>query len=73
MILSAIEIPPLESSTDPESGKLRHYLSRNGTLIGPQDLRIAAQALGAGLIMVTANMSEFSRVPGLKVKNWFSK
>jgi len=73
LILSAIEILPLESPADREYGKLRHYLSRNGTLIGPNDLLIAAQALCAGLIVVTANTGEFSRVPGLNVENWLSE
>jgi len=73
LILSAIEILPLESPADREYGKLRHYLSRNGMLIGPNDLLIAAQALCAGLIMVTANTGEFSRVPDLKVENWLSE
>jgi len=73
LILSAIEILPLESPADREYGKLRHYLSRNGMLIGPNDLLIAAQALCAGLIVVTANTGEFSRVPDLKVENWLSE
>ena len=73
LILSAIEILPLESPADREYGKLRHYLSGNGRLIGPNDLLIAAQALCTGLIMVTANTGEFSRVPGLKVENWLSE
>ena len=72
LILSAIEILPLESPADREYGKLRHYLSRNGMLIGPNDMLIAAQALGGGLIVVTANSGEFSRVPGLVVENWLT-
>ena len=73
LILSAIEILPLESPADREYGKLRHYLGRNGTLIGPNDMLIAAHALCAGLIVVTANTGEFSRVPGLSVENWLSE
>ena len=73
LILSAINILPLESPADREYGKLRHYLSRNGMLIGPNDLLIAAQALCAGLIVVTANTGEFSRVPDLKFENWLSE
>ena len=73
LILSAIEILPLESPADREYGKLRYHLSRNGTLIGPNDMLIAAQALCAGLIVVTANTGEFSRVPGLVVENWLSE
>jgi len=73
LVLSAIEILPLESPADREYGKLRHYLARQGTLIGPNDMLIAAQALGASLTMVTANTREFSRVPGLVVENWFTE
>ena len=69
LILAAIEILPLESPADREYGKLRHYLSRKGTLIGPNDMLIAAQALNSGLTVVTANTGEFSRVPGLNVEN----
>ncbi len=38
--------------------------------IGPNDIFIAAHALALGLTLVTANIGEFSRVPGLKVENW---
>ena len=72
LILSAIEILPLESPADREYGKLRHYLTRKGTPIGPNEMLIAAQALCAGLIVVTANTGEFSRVPGLIVENWLT-
>ncbi len=72
LILSAIEILPLESPADREYGKLRFYLTRNGKLIGPNDMLIAAQALCAGLIVVTANTGEFTRVPGLIVENWLT-
>ncbi len=41
--------------------------------IGPNDMLIAAQALEADLTVVTANVREFSRVPGLKVENWLAK
>ena len=73
LILSAIEILALESPADREYAKLRHYLMRNGTPIGPNDMLIAAQALSSGLIVVTANTGEFSRVPGLRVENWLTE
>jgi tRNA(fMet)-specific endonuclease VapC len=73
LILSAIEILPLESPADREYGKLRHYLARRGALIGPNDMLIAAQALGAGLTVVTANTGELARVPGLSVENWLTE
>jgi len=70
LILSAIEILPLETSADREYGKLRQHLARKGTPIGPNDMLIAAHALDSGLIVITANLREFTRVPGLKVENW---
>ncbi|MFT5351861.1 MAG: tRNA(fMet)-specific endonuclease VapC [Gammaproteobacteria bacterium] len=73
LILSAIEILPVESPTDLEYAKLRHYLTIKGTPIGPNDMLIAAHALATGLNMVTANTSEFSRVPGLSIENWLDE
>jgi tRNA(fMet)-specific endonuclease VapC len=73
LILSALEILPLEAPADRHYGDLRHYLTRQGTPIGPNDLLIAAHALSADLTVVTANAGEFSRVPGLKVENWLEK
>ena len=70
LILSALEILPLEAPADREYAALRHHLSRQGTPIGPNDLLIAAHALAQDLTVVTGNVREFSRVPGLKVKNW---
>ncbi len=45
---------------------------KKGTPIGPNDLLIAAQALSQGMIMITANVEEFSRVPELLVENWLN-
>ena len=70
LILSALEILPLEPPVDREYAALRHHLTRQGTPIGPNDLLIAAQALANGLTLVTANLREFSRVPGLSVIDW---
>jgi len=70
LILSALEILPLEKPADHQYAALRHHLTRQGTPIGPNDLLIAAHALANDLTVVTANVGEFSRVPGLKVENW---
>lgn len=70
LILSAVEILPLETPTDRQYAALRHHLTSTGSLIGPNDLLIAAHALASDLTVVTANVGEFSRVPGLKVENW---
>ncbi len=73
LLLSALEILPLEPPVDREYATLRDYLARRGTPIGPNDLLIAAHALALDLVVVTANTGEFSRVPGLKVENWLEQ
>ncbi len=70
LILSALDILPLETPADRYYANIRQHLTRQGTLIGPNDLLIAAHALSLGLTIVTANAREFSRVPGLTVENW---
>jgi tRNA(fMet)-specific endonuclease VapC len=52
------------------TGRLRATLTRAGTPIGPYDVMIAGTALVHGLILVTANTREFSRVSGLQLENW---
>ena len=45
-------------------------LHKAGAMIGPHDLWLAATCLAHGLTMVTANLREFERVPGLAVELW---
>ena len=51
-------------------GELRTGLEGRGEVIGPNDLLIAAHALSLGVVLVSDNLREFSRVPGLIVENW---
>jgi tRNA(fMet)-specific endonuclease VapC len=51
-------------------GLIRADLERRGTVIGENDLWIAAHARTAGLTLVSGNEREFRRVPGLAVENW---
>lgn len=61
---------PVEASVS--YGKIRTELKRAGTLIGNNDLLIASHALAIKANVVTANISEFQRVKGLKVLDWLS-
>ena len=70
LILSTLEILPLEVPADRHYGDIRQRLARLGTPIGPNDLLIAAQARSLDLTVVTANEREFARVPGLRIENW---
>ncbi len=69
-ILSAIEVIAYDTPADFQYAVLRSFLEKNGTLIDPNDMLIAAQARSLNLIVVTANTAEFSRVPDLVVENW---
>ncbi len=53
-----------------DAADIRAHLKRQGTPIGPYDVLIAAQARRSAATLVTANTSEFERVPGLAVVNW---
>jgi len=70
LLLSALEILPLEPPADQRYAEVRHHLARQGTPLGPNDLLIAAHTLAADLTLVTASTREFERVPSLRVENW---
>ena len=53
-----------------DAAMIRADLKRVGTPIGPYDLLIAAQARRRDALLVTANQSEFGRVPGLRMEDW---
>lgn len=73
MLAELAQTLPVEAFTRQDSthyAAIRHDLEARGAGIGPMDTLIAAQALRLGAVIVTRNVSEFSRVPGLKVENW---
>jgi len=51
-------------------GKLKAKLKREGNIIGPIDMLLAAQALSKDLILATNNTKEFERIENLKLENW---
>ena len=61
---------PLESEVALHYAEIRAGLQRTGELIGPNDLFVAAHARSLRLTLVTNNVREFGRVPGLQVENW---
>ncbi len=50
--------------------QVRAVTEHAGTLVGPNDLIIAATVLARRGILVTHNLREFRRVPGLRVESW---
>lgn len=69
-LLTTIDVLPLEEDADQKYGEIRAALDTAGAPIGANDNMIAAHALSQGLTLVTDNMGEFSRIPGLKLENW---
>ena len=53
-------------------GSIRAGLERQGASIGGNDLHIAAHARSEGLTLVSNNLREFERVPGLLMENWLA-
>jgi len=49
---------------------VRGHLASIGQPIGANDLMIASIAKSRQMILVTHNISEFSRVPGLTIEDW---
>ena len=50
--------------------QLRAELARAGMVCGPYDMLIAGHARSEDLTVVTNNVREFGRIPGLQVENW---
>lgn len=69
-LLDVLPAEPFGHADALEFGRLRSHLARRGELIGPYDLLIAAQALRLDATIVTHNVNEFRRVPGLDVEDW---
>jgi tRNA(fMet)-specific endonuclease VapC len=70
---SLLEVLAYSAKAAQHYGAIRRELERAGQTIGVNDLHIAAHARSEGLVVVTNNLSEFSRVPGLMVENWVSQ
>jgi tRNA(fMet)-specific endonuclease VapC len=62
--------PPFDVEDAREAGEIRGALEASGQPIGPYDTLIAAQARRRHATLVTLNVREFERVPGLKVEDW---
>jgi tRNA(fMet)-specific endonuclease VapC len=71
-LLASFNVLPLDREADRHYAEIRTYLSREGLPIGSNDLLIAAHTLALNLILVTDNVDEFSRVPGLSIENWLA-
>ncbi len=73
ILAQLVELIPalaMDETVSMQYGKIRQHLQASGKPIGNNDLWIAAHALAKKLILVTNNLAEFKRVPGLRLENW---
>jgi tRNA(fMet)-specific endonuclease VapC len=67
---SLLEVLPYTAKASQHYGAIRAALEKAGRPVGVNDLHIAAHARSEGLTLVTNNLTEFERVPGLLTENW---
>jgi len=67
---SRLQVLPYGAKAAQHYGTIRAALEKIGQPISVNDLHIAAHARSEGLVMVSNNMGEFARVPGLELENW---
>jgi len=70
-LCSLVNILPFGDEEAHISASIRAKLEKKGTPIGPHDILIAGTALQYQGTLVTNNIKEFSRVPKLKIENWY--
>ena len=68
--LSYVEVLNFSDEAADHYAKIRADLKSRGSMIGGNDLFIAAHARSLGLTLVTNNIREFSRVRDLALENW---
>ena len=68
--LQPFAILPFTRDCVPIYARLRSDFERAGMRIGALDMLIATQAVALGATVVTNNLREFRRVPGLRIENW---
>jgi len=64
------ELIPFDEKCCQDYAKIRAFLEKSGSPIGPMDLLIACITVAHSLTLVTNNVKEFRRIKGLSVENW---
>lgn len=67
-----LEVLSYDANAAAHTGQLGAELAKAGTPIGPYGQMIAGHARSLGLILVSNNLREFERVPGLRLEDWVS-
>jgi tRNA(fMet)-specific endonuclease VapC len=70
LLIQTLQEVEFDASAAKEAARVRALLESQGQPIGPYDTLLAAQALAMSVVLVSANVKEFSRVSGLTTENW---
>jgi tRNA(fMet)-specific endonuclease VapC len=68
--VARLEVLSFDPKAAAHYGQVRAELEQAGTPCGPHDMQIGGHARSEGLIVVTNNMREFRRMPGVRAENW---
>ena len=68
--VARLDVLPFAAKAAAHYGQVRAELERAGTPCGHHDMQIGGHARSEGLIVVTNNMREFIRMPGVRAENW---
>jgi len=68
--VARLDVLPFGAKAAAHYGQVRAELERAGTPCGPHDMQIGGHARSEGLIVVTNNMREFGRMPGIRAESW---
>ena len=69
-LLEAHDVVEITDDVAEHYARIRAALELGGVSIGGNDLWIAATALAHGATLVTNNIREFARAPGLTIEDW---
>lgn len=72
-IISQIELIPFDKDAALRYSGIRVYLEKKGIIISERDLQIASIAGSRDLCVVTHNVKEFTRIPELRVEDWYAE
>jgi tRNA(fMet)-specific endonuclease VapC len=68
--VARLDVLPFSASAAFHYGEIRVALEREGRPMGANDMLIGAHTRSEGMIIVTNNLREFERIPGLRTENW---
>lgn len=71
--VARLTLLPFDEEAAAHAGDIRATLERVGKKIGGYDVLIAGHARSKGLIVVTGNLGEFTRVDGLRCEDWLAE